>query len=127
MRPINPVFRLLRFSVVGLMATLIHYVFLYGLSSLVLSLSIANVCAFLVATGFSFTVQQRFTFNDRLQGKRLNGYALFVFLFVNSGINWLGGSLAFQLIWMKPMLPLMAACVNFCAYWLISSHPRFRR
>lgn len=124
----NPLLRIARFGVIGGAATLIHYAILYGLSSIIyFSLSVINVCAFLVATGFSFTMQQRFTFRDRLGGKRLNGIALFIFLFINSGINWVGGLVAIDLIWFKSILPLLAAGVNFCTYWLISSSVAFRR
>ena len=66
---------------VGVVATLIHYVVLESLFWFWQLLALANVAAFLIACAFSFTVQQRFTFRDRLQGKRLNCRALLLFFY----------------------------------------------
>ena len=122
----NAVVRLARFAGVGVMATLIHYVVLESLFRIWQLLALANVAAFLIACAFSFTVQQRFTFRDRLQGKRLNHRALLLFFCLNAAINWAGGLAAVQFGWYRPLLPLLAAVVNFCSYWLMSSRPMFR-
>jgi len=71
-------------------------------------------------------MQQRFTFRDRLEGKTLNKLALILFFMINTALNWSGGVLANDTIWLKPLLPLLAAVVNFLTYWLMSSKPIFR-
>ncbi|MBC1260087.1 GtrA family protein [Synechococcus sp. BSF8S] len=119
--------RIIRFGGVGIAATSIHYFFLYSLSLYSQNLSAVNVISFLIATGFSFVMQQRFTFRDRLRGKKLNGYALFSLILINSAINWLGGILALENLWLKPALPLLAAGANFCTYGIMVSRPFFHR
>ena len=118
--------RILRFGLIGIAATLIHLGVLYGLSLFITPLSLVNAVAFLIACGFSFNMQQRFTFRDRLQGKTLNKLALILFFMINTALNWSGGVMANETIWLKPLLPLLAAVVNFLTYWLMSSKPIFR-
>lgn len=121
--------RALRFGIVGIISTLIHYISLYSFTGLGASLAPANTAAFLVAITFSFSVQQQVTFRDRLGGDRLNSIALLMIIAVNALICWIGGWILELLSApvLKFLLPLVGAGTNFILYWLATTTPMLRR
>ncbi|MCS5691570.1 GtrA family protein [Cyanobium sp. FGCU-6] len=118
--------RLSRFCSVGVIATLIHA----GILSLLqagfdLPRPDANLMAFVVAFVVSMAGQQRFTFNDRLRGKRLNANGLVILFLVNATAAFGLGSVARggSVI----LLPVLPAVINYVLLYLFSGSSRFRR
>ena len=117
--------RLTRFCSIGVIATLVHA----GMLSLLqmgfaLPRAEANLIGFLVAFIFSMTGQQRFTFNDRLQGKHLNALGLLILLVVNAAAAfWLGSLAKGGLVLVLPLLP---AAINYVLLYFFSGNSLFR-
>lgn len=100
------------------MSTLTHYICLYLIIFLGASVWAANVLAFSIAFIVSFILQQRFTFSDRLQGKRLNALAALIIFAANiiaAGVLGLFADLEFSFL-----LPLAPAAINYSLYYLFS-------
>lgn len=117
--------RLARFGSVGAVATLVHGGVLALLQSgLGRSGGEANLGGFLVAFAVSMAGQQRFTFQDRLQGKRLNALGLVILFLTNAAAAYTLGSLA-RGGWVVA-LPLLPALINYVLLYLLCGHPRFR-
>lgn len=117
--------RLARFGSVGVVATLVHSAILLLLQAgLGRSAGEANLAGFLVAFVVSMAGQQRFTFQDRLQGRRLNSLGLLILFLINAAAAFSLGSIA-RGGWLV-MLPLLPAVINYLLLHLFSGHPRFR-
>jgi putative flippase GtrA len=116
--------RLARFGSVGVVATLVHSVTLALLLGLGRSRAEANLIGFLVAFAVSISGQQRFTFNDRLQGQRLNGMGLLILFIINAAAAFALGSLARGGLVM--LLPLLPALINYGLLYLFSGNPAFK-
>lgn len=114
--------RLARFGSVGAVATLVHGGVLALLQSgLGRSGGEANLIGFLVAFVVSMSGQQRFTFQDRLQGRRLNSRGLLILLAINAAAAYGSGMIAVQ-GWVL-LLPLLPALINFgLLYLFCGSH-----
>lgn len=84
----------------------------------------ANLIGFLVAFGLSMYGQQRFTFQDRLQGQRMNGLGLGILFIINALAAWLLGNSA-RGGWIV-VLPLMPAAINYGLLYCFSGHQRFK-
>lgn len=117
--------RLGRFCGVGVIATLVHIIMLTLLQVVIhWPRAEANLVAFLVAFVVSITGQQRYTFNDRLQGKHLNAFGLIILLVVNAmaafalGVMAKGGLVI--------VLPLLPAMINYVLLYLFSGSTLFR-
>lgn len=109
--------RLARFGSVGVVATLVHS----GVLALLQAgfdrpRGEANLMGFLVAFVVSMSGQQRFTFQDRLQGRRLNGLGLMILLAINAAAAYGLGMIADQ-GWVV-VLPLLPALINFVLLYL---------
>lgn len=118
--------RLSRFCSVGVIATLVHGGVLSLLQAgLALPRSDANLMAFVVAFVVSMAGQQRFSFNDRLQGKRLSANGLVILFLINAAAAFGLGSVAkggFVIL-----LPVLPAVINYVLLYLFSGSDRFRR
>lgn len=117
--------RLSRFCSVGVVATLVHAGVLSLLQAgLNLPRSDANLMGFVVAFMVSMAGQQRYTFNDRLQGKRLNAPGLLILFLINATAAFGIGSVAkggFLIL-----LPVLPAVINYLLLYLFSGSTRFR-
>jgi hypothetical protein len=82
---------------------------------------IAFVTAFLLST----TLQQQFTFADRLAGQLLKKRSVLLLFSVNACAAYLLGSLAKG--GMIPLLALVPPVLNYTLLHLFSGHPRFKR
>lgn len=116
--------RLVRFGSVGVLATLVHSAVLALLITLGSGRAEANLIGFLVAFAVSVSGQQRFTFNDRLQGKRLNAFGVLILFVVNAAAAFALGSKASG--GLVVLLPLLPALINYLLLHLLSGDPRFR-
>lgn len=118
--------RLLKFGLVGVMATGIHLgVLMILLQSTLLSSGPANVVAFVTAFLLSTSLQQQFTFADRLGGQLLKKRSVLLLFSINASAAYLLGSLA-----KGPMIPLLALVppvLNYSLLHIFSGHPRFKR
>ncbi|MCP9842082.1 GtrA family protein [Synechococcus sp. J7-Johnson] len=119
MRPEN---RLCRFAVVGISSTFIHAVVLYIFLGMEFGW-LSNLAGFLSAFVFSFVMQQRFTFADKLAGKRLNSLAATSIFSINAvAASCLGilpqGSITF-------LLPIVPAMINYILYSIMSTSRLF--
>jgi len=117
--------RLTRFCSVGVIATLIHA----GILSLLqtgfdLPRAEANLIGFVVAFTVSMAGQQRFTFNDRLQGKHVNALGLLILFVVNAVAAFGLGSLAKG--GLVIVLPLLPAVINYVLLYMFSGNSLFR-
>lgn len=100
------------------MSTFTHYACLYLIIFLGTKVWIANALAFSLAFLVSFVLQQQVTFSDRLQGKRLNGFAALIIFVANiflSGVLGLLADLRYSFL-----LPLTPAAVNYSFYYIFS-------
>ncbi|MEB3334740.1 MAG: GtrA family protein [Cyanobacteriota bacterium] len=122
----NPLKRLVRFGMVGVLATLIHLgMLLICLRLAVTQTGLANVCAFIVAFVVSTTLQQRYTFADRLDGQVLKKRSVLLLFLLNSIVAYLLGAQT-----KGPFLLLLAfvpAVVNYTILHFFSGHPSFKR
>ncbi len=117
--------RIASFVSVGVIATLVHAGTLTLLQAgLDRPRGEANLIGFVVAFAFSMAGQQRFTFNDRLQGKHLNALGLLVLFVINSVAAFSLGSLAnggFVVV-----LPVIPAMINYVLLYVFSGNSLFR-
>jgi putative flippase GtrA len=117
--------RLARFGSVGVVATLVHAsllaLLLLGLER---SRGEANLIAFLAAFAVSMLGQQRYTFQDRLQGRRINSLGLLILFLINASAAFGLGSLARGGLLL--LLPLLPALINYVLLYVFSGNPRFR-
>jgi putative flippase GtrA len=118
--------RLAKFGFVGIVATAIHF----GVLSLLLRLAflqtgVANMMAFITAFLLSTTLQQHFTFADRLAGQLLKKRSVLMLFSVNVIAAYLLGSLATGA--MIPFLALVPAVLNYTLLHIFSGHPLFKR
>ena len=118
--------RLAKFGFVGIVATAIHF----GVLSLLLRLTflqtgVANMMAFTTAFLLSTTLQQHFTFADRLAGQSLKKRSVLMLFSVNVIAAYLLGSLATGA--MIPFLALVPAVLNYTLLHIFSGHPLFKR
>lgn len=117
--------RIASFGAVGIVSTAVHATILTTLKiGLDISTGPANLIAFLVAFGVSMYGQQRFTFNDRLQGQRINTLGLAILFLINAMAALLLGHLA-KAGWVV-MLPILPAVINYLMLYLLSGNPLFR-
>jgi putative flippase GtrA len=117
--------RLARFGIVGIAATLVHATTLILLKMLFqLGNGPANLMGFVVSFAVSMYGQQRFTFKDRLQGKTLNGFGLFILFLINSLAALALGS-ATKGSWVV-LLPLLPAVINYRLLYIFSGSRYFR-
>jgi putative flippase GtrA len=117
--------RLARFGIVGVAATLVHATTLTLLKTLFqLGTGPANLLGFVISFGVSMYGQQRFTFNDRLQGKTLNGFGLFILFLINA-LAALGLGSATKGGWVA-ILPLLPAVINYALLYIFSGSRYFR-
>jgi putative flippase GtrA len=118
--------RLVKFGLVGLVATAIHLGVLYAiLRTSLLQTGPANVIAFVTAFLLSTTLQQQFTFADRLAGQFLKKRSVLLLFSVNAIAAYLLGSLAKG--GLIPFLALVPPVLNYTLLHLLSGHPRFKR
>jgi hypothetical protein len=68
--------------------------------------------------------QQRFTFNDRLQGQRINTFGLTILFLINASAALLLGHLA-KAGWVV-LLPILPAVINYLLLYTFSGSPIFR-
>lgn len=118
--------RLVRFGLVGVLATLIHMgVLLFILHWTLLSTGPANVVAFVTAFACSTSLQQQFTFSDRLAGQGLKKRSVFILFLVNACAAYLLGSQARgQAILFLAFVPPV---LNYSLLHFFSGHPLFKR
>lgn len=83
----------------------------------------ANLIGFLVAFAVSMTGQQRFTFQDRLEGRRLNGLGLLILFLINAAAAFWLGMVAKG--WMVLVLPLLPALINYILLYAFSGSRTF--
>jgi putative flippase GtrA len=84
----------------------------------------ANLIAFLAAFAVSMLGQQRYTFQDRLQGRRINSLGLLILFLINASAAFGLGSLARGGLLL--LLPLLPALINYVLLYVFSGNPRFR-
>lgn len=124
MRPFEH--RIARFGAVGIVSTTVHAATLAILKvGLQIGTGPANLIGFLVAFGMSMAGQQRFTFNDRLQGQRINTLGLTILLLINALAALLLGHLA-KAGWVV-ILPIVPALINYVLLYMFSGSAIFRR
>ncbi|MFZ9753147.1 MAG: GtrA family protein [Cyanobium sp.] len=116
--------RLARFGSVGVVATLVHASLLALLLGLQRSQGEANLIAFLAAFAVSMLGQQRYTFQDRLQGRRINSLGLLILFLINASAAFGLGSLARGGLLL--LLPLLPALINYVLLYVFSGNSRFR-
>ena len=118
--------RIARFGAVGIVSTAVHAAVLTMLKiGLQLGTGPANLCGFLVAFGVSIYGQQRFTFNDRLQGQRINNVGLSILFLINALAALLLGHLA-KAGWVA-ILPILPAVINYLLLYIFTGSTLFRR
>jgi len=117
--------RIARFGAVGIASTAVHAAILTTLKiGLQIGTGPANLVGFLAAFGVSMYGQQRFTFNDRLQGQRINTVGLAILFLINA----LAALLLCQIAkagWVI-MLPILPAVINYLLLYLFSGSAPFR-
>ena len=116
--------RLGSYSLVGVLATAVHGMSLLLLAEAMLPAAIANTGGFLLGFLVSFTLQQRFTFQDRLQGARLSVLAGVLMFTANLALSYGVGALVPAAL--RIGLPLMPAVINYLLYNSMSSMELFR-
>lgn len=117
--------RIARFGAVGIASTAVHAAILTTLKiGLQIGTGPANLVGFLAAFGVSMYGQQRFTFNDRLQGQRLNTFGLTILFLINASAALLLGHLA-KAGWVV-LLPILPAVINYLLLYTFSGSPIFR-
>ena len=117
--------RFARFGAVGIASTAVHAAILTTLKiGLQIGTGPANLVGFLAAFGVSMYGQQRFTFNDRLQGQRINTFGLTILFLINASAALLLGHLA-KAGWVV-LLPILPAVINYLLLYTFSGSPIFR-
>jgi putative flippase GtrA len=117
--------RIARFGAVGIASTAVHAAILTTLKiGLQIGTGPANLIGFLAAFGVSMYGQQRFTFNDRLQGQRINTVGLAILFLINALAALLLGQIA-QAGWVV-LLPILPAVINYLLLYIFSGSPIFR-
>jgi putative flippase GtrA len=117
--------RIARFGAVGIASTAVHAAILTTLKiGLQIGTGPANLVGFLAAFGVSMYGQQRFTFNDRLQGQRINTFGLTILFLINASAALLLGHLA-KAEWVV-LLPILPAVINYLLLYMFSGSPLFR-
>jgi putative flippase GtrA len=117
--------RFARFGAVGIASTAVHAAILTTLKiGLQIGTGPANLVGFLAAFGVSMYGQQRFTFNDRLQGQRINTVGLAILFLINALAALLLGQIA-KAGWVI-MLPILPAVINYLLLYLFSGSAPFR-
>jgi hypothetical protein len=69
--------------------------------------------------------QQRFTFNDRLQGQRINNFGLSILFLINASAALLLGHLA-KAGWVV-LLPILPAVINYLLLYVFTGSTLLRR
>ena len=117
--------RIARFGAVGIASTAVHAAILTTLKiGLQIGTGPANLVGFLAAFGVSMYGQQRFTFNDRLQGQRINTVGLTILFLINASAALLLGQVA-KAGWVV-LLPILPAVINYLLLYTFSGSPIFR-
>jgi putative flippase GtrA len=117
--------RIARFGAVGIASTAVHAAILTTLKiGLQIGTGPANLVGFLAAFGVSMYGQQRFTFNDRLQGQRINTFGLTILFLINASAALLLGQVA-KAGWVV-LLPILPAVINYSLLYIFSGSPIFR-
>jgi putative flippase GtrA len=117
--------RIARFGAVGIASTAVHAAILTTLKiGLQLGTGPANLVGFLAAFGVSMYGQQRFTFNDRLKGQRINTVGLAILFLINALAALLLGQIA-KAGWVV-LLPILPAVINYLLLYIFSGSPIFR-
>ena len=117
--------RIARFGAVGIASTAVHAAILTTLKiGLQIGTGPANLVGFLAAFGVSMYGQQRFTFNDRLQGQRINTVGIAILFLINALAALLLGQIA-KAGWVI-MLPILPAVINYLLLYLFSGSAPFR-
>jgi putative flippase GtrA len=117
--------RIARFGAVGIVSTAVHAAILTTLKiGLQIGTGPANLVGFLVAFGVSMYGQQRYTFNDRLQGQRINTVGLTILFLINALAALLLGHLA-KAGWVV-LLPILPAVINYLVLYTFSGSSLFR-
>jgi len=117
--------RVARFGAVGIVSTAVHAAILTSLKiGLQIGTGPANLVGFLVAFGVSMYGQQRYTFNDRLQGQRINPIGLTILFLINALAALLLGHLA-KAGWVL-LLPILPAVINYLLLYTFSGSSLFR-
>jgi putative flippase GtrA len=117
--------RIARFGAVGIASTAVHAAILTTLKiGLQIGTGPANLVGFLAAFGVSMYGQQRFTFNDRLQGQSINTFGLTILFLINASAALLLGHLA-KAGWVM-LLPILPAVINYLLLYTFSGSPIFR-
>ena len=117
--------RIARFGAVGIVSTAVHAAILTTLKiGLQIGTGPANLVGFLVAFGVSMYGQQRYTFNDRLQGQRINPVGLTILFLINASAALLLGHLA-KAGWVV-LLPILPAVINYLLLYTFSGSSLFR-
>jgi putative flippase GtrA len=117
--------RIARFGAVGIVSTAVHAAILTTLKiGLQIGTGPANLVGFLVAFGVSMYGQQRYTFNDRLQGQRINTVGLTILFLINALAALLLGHLA-KAGWVV-LLPILPAVINYLLLYTFSGSSLFR-
>ena len=118
--------RIARFGVVGIISTAVHAAILTTLKiGFQIGTGPANLAGFLVAFGVSMVGQQRFTFNDRLQGQRINNVGLMILFLINALAALLLGHMA-KAGWVV-ILPILPAVINYLLLYIFTGSTLFRR
>jgi putative flippase GtrA len=117
--------RFARFGAVGIASTAVHAAILTTLKiGLQIGTGPANLVGFLAAFGVSMYGQQRFTFNDRLQGQRINTIGLAILFLINALAALLLGQIA-TAGWVV-ILPILPAVINYLLLYLFTGSAPFR-
>ena len=117
--------RIARFGAVGIASTAVHAAILTTLKiGLQIGTGPANLVGFLAAFCVSMYGQQRFTFNDRLQGQRINTFGLTILFLINASAALLLGHLA-KAGWVV-LLPILPAVINYLLLYTFSGSSLFR-
>jgi putative flippase GtrA len=117
--------RIARFGAVGIVSTAVHAAILTTLKiGLQIGTGPANLVGFLVAFAVSMYGQQRYTFNDRLQGQRINTVGLTILFLINALAALLLGHLA-KAGWVV-LLPILPAVINYLLLYTFSGSSLFR-
>ena len=120
MKPLKQ--RIARFGAVGILATAVHAAILTALQfGLQISTGPANLISFILAFGVSMYGQQRFTFNDRLQGQRINNFGLSILFLINAS-----AALLAKAGWVV-LLPILPAVINYLLLYLFTGSTLLRR
>lgn len=118
--------RVLKFGMVGMAATGVHLGVLFLLLRLAhLTTGPANLLAFVTAFLLSTSLQQHFTFADRLAGQMFKKRSVLLLFSVNALAAYGLGSLAKGN--MVPFLALVPPVLNYTLLHILSGHPRFKR